>query len=171
MAHLHQAASWFTCEQPHYLPRMPRGSTILIDSPAQKTSSRAVTVKPAQKGGFDSETTPRECRGEVDVEEVGCECCCCGFWGRDFVIFSEMLAGRTLNTNWSCRVNSICMWPVCSGHMFFSLHPDNLWSWGFIFGSPTRWIMYLPRNGIEWWRWIQFFRAVPTYARGQLRLC
>ena len=109
MAHLHQAASWFTCEQPHYLPRMPRGSTILIDSPAQKTSSRAVTVKPAQKGGFDSETTPRECRGEVDVEEVGCECCCCGFWGRDFVIFSEMLAGRTLNTNWSCRVNSICM--------------------------------------------------------------
>ena len=90
-----------------------------FDNPAQNTFSRAVTVKPGRKGGFDSETTPRECRGEVDVEEVGCQCCCCGFGGRDFVIFFGDAAGRTLNTNWSCRVNSICMWPVCSGHMFF----------------------------------------------------
>ena len=58
-----------------------------FDNPAQNTFSRAVTVKPGRKGGFDSETTPRECRGEVDVEEVGCQCCCCGFGGRDFVIF------------------------------------------------------------------------------------
>lgn len=141
--------------------------------PLPSKSSRAVTVKPARKGGFDSETTPRECRGEVDVEEVGCECCIVvvGFGGETPWFFSGMLAGRTLNTNWLCSVKNMCMWPVCWGHMFFSLHPDSLWSWGFIFGSPTRWIMYLPHNGIEWWRWIWFFRAVPTYASGQLRLC